>query len=187
VVSGNLGDDAKIAQDTLLPNLDRAVGDANIPHRFVFSAVWDLNYAHDGQSALTRALVNNWQISLIAQVQAGRPYNALVAFDLNGDANSQNDRTPGVGRNTIMGPNFAGVDARISRDIPLHGERVRLRIIAEAFNLTNRANFTSGSSASIANTQYNFSAGFFRPTANFLQKVAVSDPRILQLAAKIIF
>jgi hypothetical protein len=187
VVSGNPGDDAKIAQDTLLPNLDRAVGDANIPHRFVFSGVWDLNYAHDGQSALTRALVNNWQISLIAQVQAGRPYNALVAGDPNGDANSQNDRTPGVGRNTIIGPNFAGVDARISRDIALHGERVRLRLIAEAFNLTNRANFTSGSSASIANTQYNFSGGFFRPTTNFLQKVAVSDPRILQLAAKIIF
>jgi len=187
VVSGSAGDDAKISQDTLLPNLDRAVGDAHIPHRFVFSAVWDLNYAHDSQSALTRALVKNWQISLIAQAQAGRPYNAIVAGDPNGDANSQNDRTPGVGRNTIIGPSFAGVDARISRDIPLHGERIRLRIIAEAFNLTNRANFTSGSAASIANTQYNFSGGFFRPTANFLQKVAVSDPRILQLAGKIIF
>jgi len=186
VVSGSAGDDAKIAQDTLLPNLDRAIGDAHIPHRFVFSAVWDINYARGSQNAVTKALVNNWQVSLIAQANTGRPYNAQVTGDPNGDANSQNDRTPGVGRNTIIGPNFAGVDARISRDIPI-GERVRVRLIAEAFNLTNRANFTSPSTASIANTQYTFSGGFFRPTANFLQTLATGDPRILQLAAKIIF
>jgi hypothetical protein len=44
---------------------------------------------------------------------------------------------------TIIGPDFAGVDARIGREIPLHGERIRLGLIAEAFNLTNRANSTS--------------------------------------------
>jgi hypothetical protein len=186
VVSGNSGDDAKIAQDTLLPNYDRAAGDVNIPNRFVFSGLWDVNYVHGG-SAVTKALVNNWQVSLIAQAQSGRPYNALVTGDPNGDGNAFNDRTPRIGRNTILGPAYADVDARITRDIPLRGERVRLRLIAEAFNLTNRANFTSPTTASINTTQYTFAGGFFRPSATFLQKVAVSDPRILQLAAKITF
>ena len=59
VVSGNGGDDAKVAQDTLLPNLDRGPGVNDIAHRFVFSAVWDLNYAKldvepRGQSAFER-------------------------------------------------------------------------------------------------------------------------------------
>jgi outer membrane receptor protein involved in Fe transport len=187
VVSGNSGDDAKLAQDTLLPNLDRAVGDAHIPHRFVFSGVWDINYALSNRSPVVRQIVNHWQISMIAQAQSGRPYNALVTGDPNGDANSFNDRTPGVGRNTIIGPNFLDVDARLSRDIPLRGERLKLRLIGEAFNITNRANFTSTSTPSIAATQYNFAGGFFRPTSNFLQRIANGDPRILQLAVKILF
>jgi len=186
VVSGNAGDDAKVAQDTLLPNLERAIGDANITNRFVFSAIWDLNYASKLQNAAERALLSHWQLSLISAVNSGRPYNAIVAGDPNADGNSQNDRVPGVGRNTIIGPGYADVDFRITRDIPIK-ERVTLRLIGEAFNLTNRANFTSPSTPSIANTQYTFVSGQFRPTANYLQVLATSDPRILQLAAKITF
>jgi hypothetical protein len=182
VVSGNGGDDAKVAQNTLLPNLDRGLGDANTKHRFVFSSVWDLNYAKSMQNAVAKAILSHWQISMISQVQSGRPYNALVSGDPGADANNGNDRVPYVGRNTITGPGFASVDARLSRDFGLYKERVRLRFIGEAFNLTNRANFSS-----IANTQYTFSGGFFRPTTNYLSKLATSDPRILQLAAKIIF
>ena len=50
VVPGNAGDDAKVAQDTLLPNLDRGPGSADINHRFVFSGVWDINYAKGSQT-----------------------------------------------------------------------------------------------------------------------------------------
>src|SRR5207245_10077135 len=45
VVPGNTGDDAKVAQDTLAPNLDRGPGASDIRHRFVLSGVWDINYA----------------------------------------------------------------------------------------------------------------------------------------------
>jgi len=43
VVPGNGGDDAKVAQDTLAPNLERGRGLNDIRHRFVFSAVAELN------------------------------------------------------------------------------------------------------------------------------------------------
>jgi hypothetical protein len=182
VVSGNAGDDAKVAGDTLLPNYDRGPGDADIRHKFVFSGVWDINYAKGVSSAVSRALLNNWQLSMIAQAQSGRPFNDLVSGDPNGDANTANDRVPGVGRNTIRGPWFEAVDMRLTRDVPLYGERVRLRLIGEAFNITNRANFNG-----IVTTQYTFSGGSFRPTANFLARSTTFDPRILQLAVKIIF
>jgi hypothetical protein len=182
VVSGNGGDDAKVAQDTLLPNNDRGPGDGDLRHKFVFSGVWDLNYAKSLKNPVARAVLNNWQISLITQAQSGRPYNALVSGDPNGDANNGNDRVPGVGRNTLRGPWYVAPDVRLSREIPLFRESVRLRLLGEAFNFVNRSNFSN-----IQNTQYKFSGGTFTPLSNFLARNASFDPRILQLAAKITF
>jgi len=48
-------DDSKNAQDTLNPNLERGRGNANVTHRFVFSGVWDINYAHSLQNAAVAA------------------------------------------------------------------------------------------------------------------------------------
>ena len=86
--------------------------------------------------------------------------------------------------NTVEGPGFASVDVRISRTIPLHGERAQLRLIGEAFNVTNRANFNNFNRG-----QYTFNATtrVFTPTTNFLVRTGSDAPRILQLAAKITF
>jgi hypothetical protein len=132
--------------------------------------------------AVRKALLNNWQLSMITTALSGRPLNAIVSGDSNNDANTQNDRTPGVGRNAYRGSEFISLDVRVTRDIPLFSERVKLRLLGEAFNITNRANFSG-----FVTTQYTYAGGFFRPTTNFLSPSSVSDPRILQLAAKIIF
>ena len=66
--------------------------------------------------------------------------------------------------------------------MPLFRERVRLRLIGEAFNMTNRANFNA-----LQTNQYTFRTGVFTPTTNFLLPQSTFDPRILQLAAKITF
>jgi hypothetical protein len=188
VVPGNSGDDSKVARDTLLPNLDRGLGNADIRHRFVLSGVWEINYARADNPVL-REVLNSWQLGLITQVQSGRAFNDITTGDPGNDSNTANDRTPGVGRNTIIGPKFAAVDARLSKDFPLQGERVRLKLIVEAFNIANHANMNG-----ILTTRYSFSGGFFRPLANpavpsttFLWPQSVFDPRIIQLAAKIIF
>jgi hypothetical protein len=75
-------------------------------------------------------------------------------------------------------------DIRFLRNIAFN-ERVRLQLIFEAFNFTNRANFTT-----IVTNPYNYSATtrILTPNPSFLSKTtATTDPRILQLAGKITF
>lgn len=181
-------DDAKSVQDTLLPNLDRGNGNTDIRHRFVFSALWNLNFVPQSGNIFLRAVLNGWQVSTIANLQSGRPYNSTIggaAPDLNNDGNNRNDRTPGEGRNALRGPNLLTDDVRVSRFFPLGTERVRLQLIGEAFNITNRVNFVN-----LRTTLYNYSGTAFSPVSNFFTPAlgsAAGDPRILQLAAKITF
>jgi hypothetical protein len=177
-------DDSKNAQDTLAPNLERGRGNADITHRFIFSGVWDINYGKSSPNAIVRNLLRSYQLSLIANVQSGRPLTATVGGDPNGDTNTATDRPPYVGRNTYAGPNFAAADIRVTRDIPLYRERAALRLMFEAFNITNRTNFSN-----ITTAQYNFNptTRVFTANATFLAPTTTFDPRILQLAAKITF
>jgi hypothetical protein len=185
VVVGNAGDDAKIVQNTLLPNLDRGRGANDVTSRFVFSSVWDLNYAHSLSNSVAKALASGWSLSMISSIQSGLPVNIGVTGDPNGDGNNYNDRAPGVGRDTLAGPELMDLDARITREIPIR-ERLKLRLIFEGFDVTNRANF-----ASIQNNLYSFKSGVFTPISNFGQKLTMQPQgvgsRVLQLAAKITF
>jgi outer membrane receptor protein involved in Fe transport len=187
VVPGNSGDDAKVAQDTLLPNVDRGPGVADIRNRFVFSAVWDLNYARSLSNSFARAALGSWNLSTIIQMQSERHFSVTNLGDPGNDGNTNNDREPFVGRGTLEGPGLATVDLRLTRDIPIV-ERARIRLIVEAFNLFNRANFSS-----ISQNRYSYNAAtrVFTPNAIFKSATGVLDPgigsRALQLAAKITF
>ncbi len=180
------GDDAKVAQDTLNPNGERALGDVNIKHRFVASGVWDIAYFNGMSNKAVKYILGGWQLSSILQAQSGRPFNATAPSDLNNDGNVRNDRAPGFGRNTIIGPNFVSLDARVSKDIPLYGEKVKLRLMGEAFNALNKANFSA-----LQTTPFNFATingeRTFTPRADYLARTGTFDPRILQIAARITF
>ncbi|MDQ2901403.1 MAG: hypothetical protein M3Y07_16645 [Acidobacteriota bacterium] len=76
VVTG--ADDSKVAQDTLLPNLDRGPGSTDIRHRFVFSGVWDMPYARSLSNPVLKALLSDFQLSTISQIQSGRRFSASV-------------------------------------------------------------------------------------------------------------
>ena len=181
-------DDVKSVQDSLQPNLDRGNANSDIRHRVVFSGLWNLSFVPRDGNPVLRAALNGWQISTIATLQGGRVYSSTVGgsnADLNIDGNSRNDRTPGEGRNALRGPRFLNDDVRLSRFFPLGTERVRLQLIGEAFNVTNRANFIS-----LRTTLYNFDGFEFTRLSTFLTPnvgSATADPRILQLAAKIFF
>jgi outer membrane receptor protein involved in Fe transport len=178
-------DDSKNAQDTLNPNADRGRGNADIRHRFVISGIWDINYGASLSNKFARALLRGYQFSMITNLQSGRPLSVGVGSgDPNGDSNSGSDRVPGIGRNTIDAPGFAQVDIRFTRDINLYKERTSLRLMFEAFNLTNRVNFNT-----ITTSAYTYSNAtkVFTPNAAFLTPTNTFDPRILQLAAKITF
>jgi hypothetical protein len=181
-------DDSKNAQDTLNPNAERGRANSDIRHRFVIAGVWDINYGASLQNRAMKALLRGYQFSLLTTLQSGRPLSEAVGSgDPNNDQNSGTDRFPFIGRNTIEAPGLAQLDIRFSRNIMLYKERVGLRLIFEAFNLTNRVNF-----ASLLTSQYTFSSAtkVFTPVATYLSPPssnATLDPRILQLAAKITF
>jgi hypothetical protein len=186
VVPFNGGDDAKMVQDPLNPSADRALGVTDIRNRLVLSGIWDLGgYAGKVSSAWARSLLTGWSFSGIFSAQSGSPYSAVVGADLNNDSNRFTDRVPGLGRNTFTGPNFYSLDPRITREFRFR-EYARLQLIAEGFNILNRANFTN-----VRNTLYNVSGTFPNQklvvAPGFGQAQSTFDPRILQLAAKIVF
>lgn len=66
-----------------------------------------------------------------------------IGQDLNNDGNIANERVSFAPRNGIRLPAFATLDLRGTKDVPLWPEsRVQLKLIGEAFNLTNRTNIT---------------------------------------------
>ena len=78
-----------------------------------------------------------------------------------------------------FGHNFQSLDLRLSRWFAL-GERWRLSLIGEAFNLYNAANL-SGYSGDLA------SPAFGQPTSRFTQVFGSGGPRAFQLATRINF
>ncbi len=79
---------------------------------------------------------------------SGRPYSYQIfgGTQLSGGHESINGAggatyLPTVGRNTLRLPEQMRVNLRVSRTIHLH-EEVRLRGVAEVFNLANRVNYS---------------------------------------------
>jgi hypothetical protein len=93
-------------------------------------------------------LLNGWSAAWIFSESSGRGYS----YDIFGGSRLPGGREsingsggsvvlPTVGRNTLRLPDFANLDMRLSRTVRL-GEELRLRASAEAFNLTNRLNYS---------------------------------------------
>jgi hypothetical protein len=77
------------------------------------------------------------------------------------------------------------VDFRIGRQFAL-GERMKLSLTGEAFNLFNHTNISS-----VNTTAFNYSAAGFTPNPQFLTPTATSNliwgPRQLQVSGRITF
>ena len=105
------------------------------------------------ENAVARALFSDYTVSSIMQFQSGSPYSALVGGDPNNDGNRSNDRLPGTVRNQFTSPSVYQFDVRLTRSIRF-GEKMRLRLIGEAFNIFNRSNVVL-----VNNTFFNYSGG----------------------------
>jgi hypothetical protein len=177
-------DDSKNLMDQLNPNLDRGRGNADITQKFIFSSIWTMDYARNLSNPILRNLLRGYELSLISNVQSGRPLSATIGGDPNNDGNSSTDRPPGFSRNTLVTPAYLNADVRLTRDIAIK-DRLKVRLMFEAFNATNRANFNFINTAAYT---YTAATALLTPATNFKTKTfTTSDPRILQLAAKITF
>jgi outer membrane receptor protein involved in Fe transport len=146
-------DDAKIVENQLSPGADYGRADTDIPHRFVISPVYQWGKIKWTDNVVARALLSDYTISSIVQFQSGTPYSALVSGDPNNDGNRATDRLPGTVRNQFTTPAIYQFDARLTRAISFT-ERMRVRLILEAFNVFNRANV-----ATVNNTFFVYSGG----------------------------
>jgi len=188
VVPFSFGDDAKMVEYPTMPWLDRGNGVNDQRQRLVASGVWELKYGQN-LPKLAKAVVSGWQLSGILSAQSGQPYSAIVNGDLNGDSNRATDRVPGVGRNTFVLPATWSFDPRILRNVNVYGDRLKVQLFAEAFNLFNHFNVTG-----VYNTQYALIGSTLKqqnpttaPFTYFGLPNSAAGQRIVQLGAKIIF
>ncbi|HVF86048.1 MAG TPA: TonB-dependent receptor [Pyrinomonadaceae bacterium] len=140
---------------------DRGLSDNDQRHRLVLSGT--LEGPQDEFDAAPRRLLRSFQFAYIFTYASRLPFNIVTGNDRNFDTNF-NDRPPGVGRNAGRGFHFASLDLRLGRRFRFT-ERAELEVLAEGFNVLNRANFA------IPNNTFGTGAiplaSFGRPTAAF--------------------
>jgi hypothetical protein len=161
-------------QDNLNIRDDRGLSDNDQRHRLVVSGTFEA--PEEGNPRGVQRLLRGFQFGYIFTYASRLPFNVLLGSDRNLDTNL-NDRPVGVGRNTGRGFDFASLDLRVSRRFSLT-EHVDLQLLAEGFNVLNRANL------GVPNNT--FGSGV-NPLAAFGQPTAAFDPRQFQFGMKVSF
>ena len=166
-------------------------------HRLMFAWIADPKFFGREQPFLAR-IFNDWKMAGVLTFGSGRPENVMVSGDPNQDGNDTNDRLPGVGRDSFIGPDYATTDARLTRRLYVR-ERVKLDLVVESFNLLNRDNkrVLITENGLEADTAYfvkisnelgvNYYPGHFQIPSNPLRATNAYAPRQMQLAMKLIF
>jgi hypothetical protein len=199
-------DDSSDLQTLLKPQdnrnfrLERANSLFDQRHRFVFSGVLASPAEWRSSASGLHRFFADFLVSPILELSSGRPFNIITGTDANGDLQSSNDRpsvnssgvlfvpttpfTSGtLGRNAGITHGYASLDLRVTRNVRL-GERLRLDIIAEGFNLFNRFNEAAASpfftDVNAFGQRASSGSYYSRPTAAF-------DPRQFQFGLKLNF
>jgi hypothetical protein len=185
-------------------NAYRGVSDYNVPHRFVLNYLWQLPSPEHG---LAKALLGGWESSAIWSWQSGFPLNITsggdYSFSLPVNSNDQaqviapphytsgsrGDKvaqwfttsaftTPDLntfgnaGRNILIGPGTFNVDFAAHRTFSI-SERFKIQYRAEFFNLFNHP-LLNNPDTTVTDS-------------NFGRITGARDPRISQMALKLIF
>ena len=184
---------------------EKGHSDFDITHRTAISYIWQLPRLRN-QPGVIRYLFGGWENNGIITAESGqwltvnsgadRSGSAVNAdrADLVGDPVLSSDRSTGEkiqeffntaafelndpgtfgtsGRNILQGPGQFQVDFGLFKNIPIT-ERYRLQFRAEMFNLFNSVN--------LGNPTTNASAG------NFGRITGADDPRVIQMALKLMF
>jgi hypothetical protein len=193
--------------DSFNRKLERDYSTGDMPHVFVSSVVWDLP-AGDGRRRQLRgllgALANDWTLTSLVTLQSGVPvavtqatnFNAFAGFgvqrpNVTGDpALPAGQRTPSrwfntaafgvapqftigsASRNPIRGPSYRNVDLALIRRVRVASHQT-IELRAEIFNLLNTPPL--GAPAAVLGA------------ANFGTITSAGDPRVMQLALKLLF
>ena len=110
------------------PDLDKGPSSLAVDHIFQINGLVELPW--------------QIQVSGIFRAQSGFHFSrtAWVVNDPDGDGNTNGiDHGPGAGRNAFTAPPFVNLDMRFAKRFAL-GERVKVQVLFEFFNLLNRQN-----------------------------------------------
>jgi Carboxypeptidase regulatory-like domain/TonB dependent receptor len=186
-------------QNSYDTSAERDFSDDDQRHRFVAGLVAESRKFHLDQPWLG-ALVNHWKFSSIVTFGSGRRLNATVAGDPNQDGNTYNDRLSNS-RNTFTGTDYFSTDIRVTRSLRL-SDRVRLDLLVESFNVTNRTNkrvqisddgfFNSAGQFVAYSTRPvgmngKYYPGQFQINKTFLEPTNAYAPRQIQVALRLNF
>ena len=171
--------------DYLNPQLDRALGDNDVRHRFVLALLGE------SPSSWNPAL-RNFKVAMLNTLQSPRYYSVFAGFDVNGDGFPFSDRVGTLGRNTYRGDPSYTTDVRAQRIFQL-GEHLKVEASAEVFNLFNRPNVNGidtvyGSDVFLGPVPWRFGDGIGSPAnPTFGTPSFVAPAREVQLALRLKF
>ena len=195
---------------------DRGLSDFNHAHVLVTSYVWKTP-AFEKMNWFARQVVGSWEFSGIFIAESGAPLNLTAGTDQSKTGIGQDRAqwsgaaaytqgtcgtttpcklwlnrasfavpavgTPGnVGKGQFIGPGFWNWDMGIFKNIPIT-ERVAFQFRGELFNTFNHTNFSSDNTGSRAKSPVQTNPA----STSFGQIQAANDPRIIQLAGKVVF
>ncbi len=161
-------------QDNFNIRDDRGLSDNDQRHRLVVSG--SLEAPQQSKANGFQRVFRDFQLGYIFTYGSRLPFNVLLGTDRNLDTNN-NDRPLGVGRNTGRGFDFASLDLRLSRRFQIT-ERVDLQLLAEGFNVLNRANY------GVPNNMFGSGS---QPLPTFGRPTSAFDPRQFQFGMKVSF
>lgn len=170
-------------QDLYKRSLERGNSNQDVRNRFI------ANFVAEGPE---KTFLRNFELSSVVTAQSGRPFTIFVGFDANHDTNPVTDRVGSLARNTYIGDKLVSLDLRLSRFFQLQ-ERLRLQLIAEAFNLFNRPNVDEvltvyGAPDFLGSVPRQYKDGVTSPAnPGFGSPRTVFNPRRFQFAAKLTF
>jgi len=121
-------------QDPTNLGADRALSEFDQRHKVVVAGIID--------SPWKNSLLSGFQLAPIFTYNSGHPFNLLAGGEINGDNHTTNERPIGAGRDTGLGPGYVNFDMRLGWQHKL-GEKAKLQLTAEGFNIANHTNFAS--------------------------------------------
>jgi hypothetical protein len=187
--------ETNLPQDVRNMGAERALASFDHRHRFVGNVTWAL-------PEIGGAFGSNWRVNAIVNLQSGAPFTVNLGTDranigsgpaqrpdISGDPNTGTGTAAqwfntnvfsqpapftfgNSGRNIVLAPGYAGVDAGVQKDIALAGG-TRLELRWEIFNLFNRVNFD------VPNRVFG--------TPNFGRIFSAQPARQMQFGIKVIF
>jgi hypothetical protein len=126
-------------------DLERAVSAFDVPHNFVFNAVFRTPFKPGSDSNLFERAFADMTISPVVAMRSGIPFTIRIGVaDVNRDNHTTYDRPFFAPRNSGRGANYYSFDMRVMKQFFIDRDSgLRIDFIAESTNVFNKTNFLS--------------------------------------------